>query len=317
MAGVSRVVVVTGGAGFIGSTLVDALLARGDRVVVIDDLSHGRLENLEGALATGATLRELDVRDGAGVRELVGNVRPQVVFHLAAQVDVRASVADPGHDLAVNTGGTLNVLEAARATGARVVLASTGGALYGEVRDAPVTEAAPLRPLSPYGQSKRAAEAYCELYGHLHGLDASVLRFANVYGPRQDPTGGAGVVAVFCAALRDGQRPTVFGDGRQTRDYLYVDDVVEAFLAAAEQSPRRPLNIGSGVRTSVLELVELLAGIGTREDFQPRFEPPRPGEIHDSCLDPSLARETMGWTAGTPIARGLELTYRAVAESPS
>ncbi|MGB7587885.1 MAG: NAD-dependent epimerase/dehydratase family protein, partial [Solirubrobacterales bacterium] len=227
---------VTGGAGFIGSNLVDALLARDDNVTIVDDLSTGRRENLEGALAAGATLHVQDIREGSALTELVAEAQPAVVFHLAAQIDVRKSVADPAFDASINVGGTANVLEAARTAGARrVVFTSTGGAIYGEGegQDLPLGENAPIAPLSPYGQSKFAGEGYLALYERLYGLSSVALRLGNVYGPRQDPLGEAGVIAIFCGRLRAGERPTVFGDGKQTRDYIYVGDVVAAALATA------------------------------------------------------------------------------------
>ena len=235
---------VTGGAGFIGSHLVDALLERGDRVVVIDDLSTGRRENLEGAIAKGALLLEADITDAAAVADAFETHSPEVVFHLAAQIDVRRSVTDPVFDLGVNVGGTLNLLEAARRTQARrFILASTGGAIYGEGagRPLPLDEGSECRPDAPYGQSKYAAEGYLSLYGRLYGLPTVALRLGNVYGSRQDPLGEAGVVAIFCGALLGGGTPKVFGDGRQTRDYVYVGDVVEAFLAAADVGSQRHL----------------------------------------------------------------------------
>src|SRR5205085_988901 len=218
---------VTGGAGFIGSNLVDALVARGDEVTVVDDLSTGKRENLEPALAAGARLVESDIRDAAAMRDVFGDASPEAVFHLAAQIDVRKSVADPGFDAGINVGGTIAVLDAARASGVRRVLnTSTGGAIYGEGRIVPAPEDHPVAPEAPYGQSKFAAEGYCELFTRLHGLSTVSLRYGNVYGPRQDPLGEAGVVAIFCGRLRAGEQPIVFGDGLQVRDYIHVADVV-------------------------------------------------------------------------------------------
>src|SRR5947209_9398849 len=215
--------VVTGGAGFIGSNLVDALLARGDRVAVIDNFTTGKRSNLEWALANGAMLHEIDVSDAAAVNEIFAEVRPQLVFHLAAQIDVRLSVDHPAADATGNVLGTIAVLEAARSSGCRrVVNTSTGGGLYGDAGVLPTPEDHPIRPLAPYGQSKYAAEGYCELYTRLYGLSTISLRYGNVYGPRQDVHGEAGVVAIFCGHLVDGRRPKVFGDGRQTRDWIYV-----------------------------------------------------------------------------------------------
>ncbi|MGH2890929.1 MAG: NAD-dependent epimerase/dehydratase family protein, partial [Solirubrobacteraceae bacterium] len=248
--------VVTGGAGFIGSNLVDGLLARGDRVTVIDNLSTGRRSNLDGALAAGAVLHELDVRDAAGVAAVVAAAAPEVVFHMAAQIDVRRSVDDPAFDASVNVLGTINVLAAALGAGVRrVVNTSTGGGLYGDADVLPTPEGHPIAPLAPYGQSKLAAEGYCELYARMHGLSTVSLRYGNVYGPRQDVHGEAGVVAIFCGCLVEGRTPTVFGDGRQTRDWVDVSDVVRANLLAAASDLTGPVNIGHGRETSVLDLL--------------------------------------------------------------
>ena len=305
---------VTGGAGFIGSHLVDALLDRGDHVVVVDDLSTGRRENLDDAVAKGAVLVETDITDAAAVAKALETGRPEVVFHLAAQIDVRRSVSDPVFDLGVNVGGTLNLLEAARQTQARrFVLASTGGAIYGEGsgRQLPLDEQAECRPDSHYGQSKYAAEGYLSLYGRLYGLSAIALRLGNVYGPRQDPLGEAGVVAIFCGALLGGGTPRVFGDGRQTRDYVYVGDVVEAFLAGVASEARGTYNIGTAVETSVLELGRLLAGFCERE-FDPQMAPPRPGEVQRIAIDSARAASELGWRPGTTT---LEQGLRATAAS--
>jgi UDP-glucose 4-epimerase len=301
---------VTGGAGFIGSHLVDALLERGDRVVVIDDLSTGRLENLEGAVAKGAVLLESDITDAAAVNHAFETHRPEVVFHLAAQIDVRRSVSEPVFDLGVNVAGTLNLLEAARHTQARrFILTSTGGAIYGEGagRGLPLDEQAECRPDAPYGQSKHAAEGYLSLYGRLYGLSGVALRLGNVYGSRQDPLGEAGVVAIFCGALLGGGTPRVFGDGHQTRDYVYVGDVVEAFLAGAGSEARGTYNIGTGVETSVLELGRLLAGACDRA-FDPEMAPPRPGEVQRIAINSALAASELGWRPRTTLVQGLRST---------
>jgi UDP-glucose 4-epimerase len=306
---------VTGGAGFIGSNLVDALLARGDEVTVVDDLSTGRRENLEPGLVAGAALVEADIRDRGALEDVARERQPEAVFHLAAQIDVRKSIADPAFDASINVGGTANVLEAARVGGSRrLVFSSTGGAIYGEGegQQLPLAEDAPLAPEAPYGQSKFAGEGYLSLYERLYELSSVPLRLGNVYGPRQDPLGEAGVVAIFCGRLREGKRPTVFGDGRQTRDYIYVGDVVAAMLAAAESSATGPFNVGTGVETDVLELVRALGELGGVEDFEPEFAPPRTGEVQRISIDPARAERELGWEARTGLEEGLGLTLASI-----
>jgi UDP-glucose 4-epimerase len=305
---------VTGGAGFIGSNLVDALLARGDEVTVVDDISTGRLSNLEPALAGGAELVELDIRDGAALAALAAEREPELVFHLAAQIDVRKSLEDPAFDAAVNVGGTANLLGAARAAGCRrVVFVSTGGAIYGEGegQQLPLDESAAIAPLSAYGQSKYAAEGYLALFERLYGISSVALRLGNVYGPRQDPLGEAGVIAIFCGLLRSGERPTIFGDGTQTRDYLYVGDVVAAALRAAESEVTGPVNLGTGREASVLELVEILGRLAGK-DFSPEFAPPRAGEVQRIALAAGRAERELGWRAETGLEDGLARTLEAI-----
>lgn len=299
--------IVTGGAGFIGSHVVDALVARGDRVTVIDNLSTGKRSNLDRAVSDGATLVVADVRDFGAVAESFDSAQPEVVFHLAAQIDVRHSVERPAEDAAANVLGTIGVLEAARAVGAqRVVNTSTGGGLYGNADVWPTAEDHPIRPLAPYGQGKYAAEGYCELYTRLHGLSTISLRYGNVYGPRQDVHGEAGVVAIFCGALVDGRRPIVFGDGRQTRDWVDVSDVARANLMAAEADVTGRFNIGRGEETSVLDLIDALNDVSDRGALgEPEFAPERPGEVSRSCLDVSRARADLGWTAQVELHHGL------------
>jgi UDP-glucose 4-epimerase len=306
---------VTGGAGFIGSNLTDALLARGDEVIVVDDLSTGRRENLEQALAGGATLIEADIRDRAGLEEIAGRERPEAIFHLAAQIDVRKSIADPAFDASINIGGTANVLEAARAGGARrIVFSSTGGAIYGEGegQQLPLAEDAPLAPEAPYGQSKFAGEGYLSLYERLYGLSSIPLRLGNVYGPRQDPLGEAGVIAIFCGRLREGRQPTVFGDGKQTRDYIYVGDVVAAMIAASESEATGPVNIGTGIETDVLELVQALGELGDSNSFEPEFAPPRTGEVQRISIDPGRAERELGWRPQMGLKEGLRVTLDSI-----
>jgi UDP-glucose 4-epimerase len=305
--------IVTGGAGFIGSNLVDALVERGDDVVVLDDLSTGRESNLEGALARGAVLHRADVRDGERVAELVAAAAPDVIFHLAAQIDVRRAVADPGFDAQVNVGGTINVLEAARRAGVpRVVNSSTGGAIYGDAATIPTPEDHLAAPMAPYGQSKLAAEGYLGLYNRLYGMSTVSLRYANVYGPRQDPHGEGGVVAIFCGKLAEGGTPVAFGDGRQTRDYTYVGDIVSANLAAAGSGWAGACNVGTGTETSVIELAAALRALGNGRPFELSHAPARTGEIERSAVDPALARDVLGWRAQVALAEGLERTLARV-----
>ncbi len=280
---------VTGGAGFIGSNLVDALVARGDNVVVLDDLSSGKTANLARALKAGATLIEGDVADQDAVAEVFRAASPDLVFHLAAQIDVRRSISDPVFDLGLNVGGTINLLEASvRSEVSKFVFSSTGGAIYGEGegRDLPLNEDADRRPDAPYGQSKLAAEGYLDLYARLHGLKTAALRLGNVYGPRQDPHGEAGVVAIFCGALLEGAVPKVFGDGLQTRDYIFVGDVVDAFIAVADSEATGAFNIGTGQEATVLDLGEAIAA-AYGVDFGPEMAGARAGEVQRIAISPA------------------------------
>jgi UDP-glucose 4-epimerase len=301
---------VTGGAGFVGSHVVDRLVARGDEVTVLDNLTSGRRENLAGAEAAGVEVIEADICDPAAVASAFDAVRPQTVLHLAAQIDVRVSVARPVFDLEVNVAGTINLLEQARAQdGCRVVFASTGGAIYGEGegRDLPLSEAAACLPDAPYGLSKLNAEGYLSLYTRLYGVETTSLRLGNVYGPRQDPHGEAGVVAIFSRALLAGERPRVFGDGEQTRDYIYVDDVAAAFVAACEAPAGGPYNIGTGVETGVIDLGRKIAE-ACDVAFDPEPAPPRAGEVQRIAIDPALAARELGWRASHDLDRGLPTT---------
>jgi UDP-glucose 4-epimerase len=299
---------VTGGAGFIGSNVVDALVDRGDEVTVVDDLSTGRRANLDGALERGARLVEGDIRDTAAMREVVADAAPEVVFHLAAQIDVRKSVADPAHDARINVEGTINMLAAAQESGVRrFVNTSSGGAIYGEAQQIPAPESHPVAPEAPYGLSKFCAEQYCEIFERMHGLSTVSLRYGNVYGPRQDPLGEAGVIAIFCGKVVDGGQPLVFGDGLQTRDYVFVGDVVAANLAAADSDARGPFNIGTGVESTVLDIVDALAPLASGS-FEAQHEPERLGEVRHIALDTSRARDELGWQAQVALRDGLATT---------
>jgi UDP-glucose 4-epimerase len=304
---------VTGGAGFIGSNVVDALIARGDEVVAVDDLSTGRESNLDGARGKGAEFVRADIREADQIAQVVAEAAPEAIFHLAAQIDVRKSVADPAADARINVEGTINVLEAARRAGvARLVNTSTGGAIYGDVDTIPSPESTAPAPMAGYGTSKFCAEQYCNLYARLHGLSTVTLRYGNVYGPRQDPLGEAGVIAIFCGKLMDGGRPTIYGDGRQTRDYVFVGDVVAANLAAADKRDvGGAVNIGTGMETSVLDLVAILQQEGGRDDFEPDFAEARLGEIERSGLDVTRARDELGWEARTSLNDGIRTTLDA------
>jgi UDP-glucose 4-epimerase len=307
--------IVTGGAGFIGSNLVDALLDQGAEVDVIDTLVTGRLSNLEeGALGRGARLHQVDITDARALTALVGDIAPDVIFHLAAQIDVRKSIEDPAFDAGVNVVGTINVLEAARVTGVgRVVNTSTGGAIYGDAETIPSPESTEPLPMAAYGQSKFCAERYLGWYRRLYNQSNVTLRLGNVYGPRQDPLGEAGVIAIFCGKLRSGEQPVIYGDGKQTRDYVYVGDVVKAQLAAGQSGVTGEVNVGTGRETTVLEIVDALKQLAPEGSgpFDPRFEDSRLGEVERSCLDVSRAREELAWEAQVSILDGLRATLDA------
>jgi UDP-glucose 4-epimerase len=299
---------VTGGAGFIGSHVADALVERGDDVWVLDNLASGKPENInEHALVV-----EADIRDAAAVERAFADARPEVCFHLAAQADVRVSIARPAFDAEVNLIGTVNILEAARAGETQVVFSSTGGAIYGEC-DGPADEDSPRLPLAPYGASKLAGEEYLATWSRLYGGGHVALRYGNVYGPRQDPHGEAGVVAIFFGRIANGQELHIYGDGRQTRDYVFVGDVVAATLAASA-APAGVYNIGTGTETSVLELADgckRASGV----DAEVVFDPPRLGELARSVLDPSRAEAALGFRPATSLAEGLEATWNFVREA--
>jgi UDP-glucose 4-epimerase len=299
--------IVTGGAGFIGSHVVDALLAEGSAVTVIDDLSAGDARRV----AAQAELRELDIVDAAALREVVAAVEPDAIYHLAAQASVVVSVQDPGRDCDVNVKGTLNVLEAASACGAPVVFTSTGGALYGDHAPMPTAEDFIPAPLSPYGASKWAAEAYVKTWSLSSGIPHAVCRLGNVYGPRQNPHGEAGVVAIFSDRLHAGHPPKLYGHGKPTRDYVYVADVVSALLAACGK--RGTFNIATGVETDVMSVWRTLSDAAGKQ-IEPELADLRPGELRRSCLDASHAERELSWRARVPIEEGLRMTYEALVE---
>ncbi len=299
---------VTGGAGFIGANLVDRLVDDGSEVLVVDNLDRGRLERLASARRAGhVQIHQLDVRDPA-LQEVTGRFEPEVVFHLAAQIDVRHSVRDPVSDASVNVDGTVNALAAAAAAGVRhFVFASSGGALFGETSRLPTPETAPRRPSSPYGVSKLVADEYLGYFHRAHDINYVSLGFANVYGPRQDPHGEAGVVAIFARRLLDGDQPVIFGDGSQRRDYVYVEDATDACIRAASHQGGAYLNIGTGRGTSVLEIYSLLCDL-TGRDIDAIFESERDGDLPRSVLDASQAQKVLGWEAWTPLEEGLRHT---------
>ena len=294
-------ILITGGAGFIGSTIADLFLASGWEVAVLDDLSSGKRENVPA----GARFYPCDVRSAAAT-EAVIQEKPSVVCHHAAQIDVRKSMADPRHDCDVNLGGLLHLMQAAAKAGSvkQVLFASSGGAIYGDTEQVPTREDHPARPLSHYGVAKASSELYLGVYRANHGIPYAALRYANVYGPRQDPHGEAGVVAIFCGRLLERKPCTINGDGRQTRDYVYVGDVARANLLAAERGFAGALNVGTGIETDVNELYARLAGAAGVE-APPVHGPAKPGEQLRSCIDPSAARAALGWAPAMALDEGL------------
>jgi len=312
---------VTGGAGFIGSNLVDRLLAEGNEVDVVDDLSTGSLANLAAARTSAGgrlTITQLDIRLPEVV-ELIAHRAPEVVFHLAAQADVRVSVASPAFDAEVNIIGSLNVLEGARQAGTeRLVFAASGGTLYGDppVKDLPLRESQPHRPLSPYGVSKKAVLDYLVAYRELHSLEFAALALANVYGPRQNPHGEAGVVAIFADRLLTGTPITIFGTGEQTRDFVYVDDVVDAFVRAATRGGGLVCNIGTGRETSVNDLYRSMAAV-VGSEANPDYAPGRPGELDRNVLDVERAGIQLGWRPWTELGDGVRAVIDSVRTKPA
>jgi len=307
-------VLVTGGAGFIGSHVVERLLADGHSVTVVDSLKRGSRDNIAGPLANGVVLHDVDIRDAA-LRDIVAAERPEVVMHLAAQIDVRVAVADPIFDAEVNIVGSLNLLEAARAAGTRkIVVTSSGGCIYGEPTKLPVKETYRGTPDSPYGISKRVLHDYLGFYKHAYGLDWTVLALANVYGPRQDPSGEAGVVSIFLGAMLRGDQPVIYGDGKQTRDFVYCGDVADAFMRAVDKGSGTVFNIGTATETTVLDLwEECAAAAGYTGEV--RFADPRLGELQRIALDWSRAKSKLGWRPGTSLREGIAATAEWIKTS--
>jgi UDP-glucose 4-epimerase len=296
-------VLVTGGAGFIGSHIVDALVEKGMETVILDNLSTGRSENINPK----ATFYQADIRDKA-VSEIFSKERPDVVCHHAAQVSVRKSVADPCDDADINIKGSINLMEACRISGVKkVVFASSGGAIYGEQESFPATESHPTRPVSPYGAAKLSFEFYLNYYKEVYGIPYVALRYSNVYGPRQDPHGEAGVVAIFCGLMLKGETPTINGDGGQTRDYVYVKDVVAANIAAIQKDVTGGFNIGTGLETSVNGLYEVIKK-KTGYAGTSRNAPAKAGEQYRSVLDASLAGSSLGWRPSKALEEGIDET---------
>lgn len=307
-------VLVTGGAGFIGSHIADALVARGDDVTVIDDLSRGRREQV----SAGANLVEFDITD-EGLRHVVSKIKPEIIIHEAAQIDVRRSVREPLFDTTTNVVGTVNILQSGVEAGAkRIVFASSGGALYGDTEVMPTPETHPCLPASNYGAAKLCGEVYGRTFSHMYGLEFVALRYANVYGPRQDPHGEAGVVAIFAQRLLSNREAIVNGDGLQTRDYVYVSDVVDANVAALTGKPGA-YNIGTGAQNSVNDIYSAIAS-ACGNDEEPKHGPAKPGEQMHSCLDIALAREELGWSPKVMLQEGITKTvdhFRAGTRSAS
>jgi UDP-glucose 4-epimerase len=297
-------ILVTGGAGFIGSNVVDAYLADGHAVAVLDNLSTGRQENI----SPQAQLFQTDLRDAVAVERVVAEFRPQVINHHAAQIDVRHSTADPVYDAQVNIAGSLHLLQAAVTHDVQqVVYASTGGAVYGEPEYLPVDERHPIRPLSPYGVSKYTVEQYLGMFWRTYGLPSIILRYSNIYGPRQNTRGEAGVVAIFAGNMLEGEPVTIFGDGQAVRDYLFVGDVVRANLCALEIPNYMTVNICTGIGTTVNDIFEKLAAT-THYAQSPMYAPARAGEVQAIYLDPALAASALGWSPQVTLDEGLRRT---------
>ncbi len=297
-------ILVTGGAGFIGSHLVDRYLAEGHQVAVVDNLATGRRRNLNPK----AAFHEVDITDFDALLTVAEQEQPQLINHHAAQMDVRRSVAEPQFDARTNIIGTINVIEAALTVqAAKVIFASSGGAIYGEPERIPADESHPLRPISHYGASKLAGEVYLELYGRLRGLKYTILRYANIYGPRQNPQGEAGVNAIFAGLMLAGERPTIFGRGDKTRDYVYVGDIAQANVLALDRAAGDVLNIGTGVQTTDQEVYDAVAA-AVGFDEPPIYGDERPGDVRHSALDATRAQQILGWQPRVAFREGVKLT---------
>ncbi|HLV88238.1 MAG TPA: NAD-dependent epimerase/dehydratase family protein [Candidatus Sulfotelmatobacter sp.] len=304
-------ILVTGGAGFIASHVSDSYLRAGHSVVIVDDLSTGRRENVPA----GARFFEQDITDFAGMEQIIADERPDVINHHAAQMDVRRSVREPLFDARVNIVGALGLLELGVKYKLRKFLyASTGGASYGEVQTVPVSESHPTNPICHYGVSKLTLEKYLFLYRRLYGLNYTVMRYPNVFGPRQNPHGEAGVVAIFALQMLRGDQPTIFGDGSKTRDYVFIDDIVRANLALLEKGDGETLNLGSGVPTSDYQIFELVRS-ATHYQGDPQYAPVRPGEVAHIALNPARAREVLGWAPNTSLREGIARTVQSIQQA--
>ena len=305
-------ILITGGAGFIGSNIADAYIEAGHEVAVVDNLATG----FEHNIPANAQFYQCDICDRAELSQIFTEFAPDVVSHHAAQLDVRKSVADPSYDAAININGALNVLmEAVRVGTHRFLFASTGGAVYGEPKFLPVTEEHPLNPESPYGLTKFTFEHYLRIWSNLHAITPVVLRYANVYGPRQTAHGEGGVVAIFSQLLLDGKPCTIFGDGTMTRDYVYVGDVVNANLLALEKGDDKKMNIGTGIETSTREVFDTIRACVGSGPAEPKYVPERPGEVRRNYLDNSYAREVLNWQPQTEFAQGVAHTVEALRKA--
>jgi len=303
-------IIVTGGAGFIGSNVVDALVEKGHKVVVVDDLSTGKKENLN----PNAQFFNIDLREKDALEEVFQSVRPEVIYHIAAQIDVRKSAADPAFDASVNVLGSINLFElAVKYNIRRIVFSSTGGALYSEPENLPASEDTLVAPLAPYGVSKYCTEQYLNYFKRMYGIERVILRYANVYGPRQDPLGEAGVIAIFTGRILNGENPIIYGDGNQTRDYVYVEDIVKANLLAID-GKQGIYNIGTCIETSVNELVKIFSTV-LNKDIKPVYEPPRKGEVRRIALDGTKANKELGFVPQFSLEEGLEKTIKWYEEN--